>query len=418
MGGAGRRGLQNPSKPSYLDTKATKANNDKKKKQQQLKKKDVPKADVSDVDENDDADKRRHHQQLTLNIFRDTFASVLAADSFSTTLQTIKQALFERNFSKAFEDPEALAVYATRWSPTRALCYASILRTIHMQKHLQGILSSSSTGIDSLSKSIETVNCSGDDGTTAPIQPDHYVQLKALCIGGGAAEIVAFGSFLSQVQNDTAKNIAGNITLVDSAPWDTVISQLQTSLTAIPPHQKYASQSVKDASKPMISSPQLFSAYFAQQDVLSLSKTELLSHITSSSSTQNPILVTLLFTLNELFTAAGILKPTKFLLDLTSVLPIGSLLLVVDSPGSYSETGVGEKKKKYPMQWLLDKVLLDTTANDPVEGRTWTKLESHDSLWFRLPAADGGGGNMDYPIPLENMRYQMHLYRVDAAPAV
>ena len=41
-----------------------------------------------------------------------------------------------------------------------------------------------------------------------------------------------------------------------------------------------------------------------------------------------------------------------------------------------------------------------------VEGAvTWEKLESADSVWFRL--AEG----LRYPIPLENMRYQMHLYR-------
>ena len=35
----------------------------------------------------------------------------------------------------------------------------------------------------------------------------------------------------------------------------------------------------------------------------------------------------------------------------------------------------------------------------------WEKLESADSVWFRL--AEG----LRYPIQLENMRYQMHLYR-------
>ncbi|RYC57749.1 hypothetical protein CHU98_g8463 [Xylaria longipes] len=39
------------------------------------------------------------------------------------------------------------------------------------------------------------------------------------------------------------------------------------------------------------------------------------------------------------------------------------------------------------------------------DGIRWEKIESRDSVWFRV--ADG----LRYPIPLENMRYQMHLYR-------
>ncbi len=139
------------------------------------------------------------------------------------------------------------------------------------------------------------------------------------------------------------------------------------------------------------------------QDILELEKPKLADIIGPC-----PCLTTLLFTLNELFASGGIGKTTAFLMKLTSIIPIGSLLLVVDSPGSYSETTVGKLAKRYPMQWLLDKVLLETESN-PVEGRRWVKLQSNDSVWFRL--SDG----LRYPIPLENMRYQMHLYRAEEA---
>jgi 25S rRNA (uracil2843-N3)-methyltransferase len=118
-----------------------------------------------------------------------------------------------------------------------------------------------------------------------------------------------------------------------------------------------------------------------------------------------PMLVTLLFTLNELYTSS-IGKTTAFLLNLTAAATSGSLLLVVDSPGSYSEATVGTEAKRYPMHWLLDHTLLETQKSRGSESALkWVKLVSEDSKWFRIPES------IRYPIPLENMRYQMHLYR-------
>ena len=93
---------------------------------------------------------------------------------------------------------------------------------------------------------------------------------------------------------------------------------------------------------------------------------------------------------------------------------------MVDSAGSYAEVGVGkeEESKKYPMQWLLDHTLLEsaTQINHPVTKkdhvRKWEKLRGEESRWFRLP--DG----LKYPLELEDMRYQMHLYRRIARSAI
>jgi len=80
--------------------------------------------------------------------------------------------------------------------------------------------------------------------------------------------------------------------------------------------------------------------------------------------------------------------------------------LVVDSPGSYSETMVGSESKKYPMKWLLDHTLLEKENKDDKDSLAkWEKIVSEDSRWFRL------ANSLQYPIPLENMRYQIHLYR-------
>ena len=55
------------------------------------------------------------------------------------------------------------------------------------------------------------------------------------------------------------------------------------------------------------------------------------------------------------------------------------------------------------MQWLLDHTLLETLQKDTEA--SWKKIVSDDSIWFRLSE------NLTYPVELENMRYQMHLYQ-------
>ena len=329
------------------------------------------------------SDHDRKHQQRVLDVFRHAFGDALSSPSLAATLQSVKQALYDRDFATAFGDPEHLAVYAARWSPTRSLCYASVLDGIW--EHLEPLATSSP--VDSTER--------GDHGEDEDVQ-----HLRGLSIGGGAAELVAFGSFFSQRPSP----FSGSVTLVDSGPWAAVVSQLTTALTTPPPLSKYASAAAKLSNAAMIS-PSHFTPTFLEQDALALDQAKLTPLLGTT-----PLLVTLLFTLNELFTAGGIGKTTTFLVNLTSTIPFGSLLLVVDSPGSYSEASVGKEAKRYPMHWLLDQILLDTTERTPVNGRRWAKLESHDSVWFRL-ASEG----LDYPIPLENMRYQMHLYRADDA---
>ncbi|GAB1314062.1 hypothetical protein MFIFM68171_04272 [Madurella fahalii] len=329
------------------------------------------------------SDGDRKQQQCVLDVFRHAFQDVLSSPSLTTTLQSVKQALFERDFAKAFGDREHLAVYAARWSPTRALCYASVLSSIKEQLKL----------VLSQTKADSAENGENGDGSQ-PLQ-----ELKLLSIGGGAAELVALGAFLSQYPS-----LSGSIILIDSGSWATVISQLTTGLTTPPPLSKYASSAAKLSNAAMVP-PSRLTSTFLQHDALTFGKEGLRTLLGDS-----PLLVTVFFTLNELFTANGIGKTTAFLLDLTSSIPIGSLLLVIDSPGSYSEASVGKDAKRYPMQWLLDRIMLGT-RRDPVNGRRWAKLESQDSVWFRLAGPDA----VDYPIQLENMRYQMHLYKAEDA---
>ncbi|KAK5987538.1 25S rRNA (uridine(2843)-N(3))-methyltransferase [Cladobotryum mycophilum] len=319
-------------------------------------------------------------QQRLLNLFSDAFADVLASNEFYPLLQEIKQALFNRDFDAAFGREDYLQTYAARWSPTRALCYASVLESIG------GYVDDMSApgGDDDAEPKDEgddEEETEADESTRTATQDNDQIstpnpgkKIKMLSIGGCAAEHVAFASHLH------ATNASGSLTLLDSAPW-------------------YASAAVRAANTSLLDEARI-AVTFSQTDILTLDGDTLAQAVGTE-----PLLVTLLFTLNELYTNGGIGKTTNFLKSLGEALPHGSLLLVVDSPGSYSEAAVGKEKKKYPMQWLLDHTLLETKAAD--RGYKWDKLESQESIWFRLPEG------LSYPIQLENMRYQMHLYRIE-----
>ncbi|KAF4967135.1 hypothetical protein FSARC_5255 [Fusarium sarcochroum] len=360
-------------------------------------------------------------QQVLLNIFSNSFNSVLTSDDLSRLLQEIKQALFNREFAAAFGREDYLEAYAARWSPTRALCYATVFLSI--KKHLNELLISkgggatadeeldpmnvTQAGLISDSQVLDPASESGKD-KPEETQPTGIESLQALklgrasterndslhmvSVGGCAAEHVAFASYLQTTST------SGRLTLLDSASWATVTSLLESNTTNPPPISKYASAARQAANHPLLKPDQL-SLNVVQQDVLDLDIDSLSAQCANGKV---PVVLTLLFTLNELYTTAGIGKTTKFLKNLGQVLASESLILVVDSPGSYSEAALGKEKKRYPMQWLLDHTLLETDT----PGYTWDKLQSDDSIWFRLPEG------LSYPISLENMRYQMHLYRL------
>ena len=368
---------------------------------QSSKKSNAPPAEVSSP-----ALQSEEEQQRLLNIFSSAFSKTLASDDFTILLQEIKQALFNREFATAFGREDYLEAYAARWSPTRALCYTTVLLSI--KDHLDGILISNKESPREESDLSQNQGEVPGDENDKP-EPDtgggiesikdlkldsttRNTSLHMLSVGGCAAEQVAFASYIQT----TSMN--GHLTLLDSGPWAPVVSLLESSTINPPPISKYASAARQAANRPLLEKDQL-SLSFVQKDVLSL---EVDSLSAQCANGKVPILLTMLFTLNELYTTAGIGKTTKFLKILGQVLASGSLVLVVDSPGSYSEAALGKEKKKYPMQWLLDHTLLETDTS----GYSWEKLESDDSIWFRLPEG------LSYPIALENMRYQMHLYRL------
>ena len=65
-------------------------------------------------------------QQLSLNIFRDSFVGRLESD-IQPLLQEVKGHLFNRDFKTAFGRNDYLEAYSARWSPSRALGYLQVL---------------------------------------------------------------------------------------------------------------------------------------------------------------------------------------------------------------------------------------------------------------------------------------------------
>ncbi|KAK0778682.1 hypothetical protein LTR59_013419 [Friedmanniomyces endolithicus] len=314
-------------------------------------------------------------QQTCLNIFRDALRPSVED---VTVLQEIKGRLFDRDFATAFGKEEYLRVYASRWSPSRALGYLQVL--INVQEYILP--------------------------TQDLMRPDHsnHVPLEMVCLGGGAgAEVVTLAGWWSIVSK-AMPELALQACFVDIAAWHETVEALYKHCVNAPELSQYASATAREVNMPLLSE-QTFSCKFQQQDVLQWSEEAMQSVVLPTTK-----LVTLFFTLNELY-STSVPKAQHLLSQLTAAMSTNSLLLVVDSPGSYSTVSFDGGEKRYPMLWLLDHTLLTDTARKAGDASNirWEKVMSDESKWFRLPPG------LEYPIELENMRYQIHLYRRPAA---
>jgi 25S rRNA (uracil2843-N3)-methyltransferase len=324
-------------------------------------------------------------QQLLLNIFKDSFAERFAED-IKPLLQEVKGHLYNRDFATAFGKKEYLETYAARWSASRALGYADLFWDLREQ------LWSSEGNIEA--------------NQDTAVGTEGKKNLKILGLGGGAgAELVALAGIqkmTSTLSDCHEGSLKMEFRAVDIADWTSVVDNLSKHATTAPVLSKYASAAVQAANAPLVSANDL-AVSFQQCDILNTDTATL------TTMFHDVGLVTLLFTLNELYSTSLSLTQT-FLLGLTASLPTGALLLVVDSPGSYSSITLNGTEKKYPMQWLLDHTLLNQVAEKGAERRKeeaakWEKIHEDESRWFRLNSA------LEYPMELENMRMQVHLYR-------
>lgn len=343
-------------------------------------------------------------QQIVLNTFHSAFSITKDPDHLKQVTQEVKGYLFNRDFLAAFSKPSYLQAYALRWSAARALGYSQVLCDPKRRDLLASLPESNLAGSEP--KDPEVGPAAHPD--------DSSIEIKLVCIGGGAgAEIVALAAAHRTLQVSSPLHIIA----VDNADWLEPISKLSTAISVPPTLPPHSSESFKTRpeNQPMIADSSKVGVTFLHQDVLSWPLDSFQETIRGVS------MCTIMFTLNELFTTS-LPKTTEFLLQLTDLMCKGSHLLVIDSPGSYSEIILGRVKqqaeehggeaktpaatRKYPMQWLLDHTLLEIAGQN---GSKWEKIENEESLWFRIDQGDRE--RLKYPVELENMRYQLHLYR-------
>lgn len=353
--------------------------------------------------------------QMILNVF--CLSAPLDPDGpdLQALIQGIKGHLYNRDFAAAFGKPAYRQAYALRWSAARALGYTSILTDASRNYlfHVVGPAHPDGGGAAAAAATGPTKSQNEGFNESYTAVPHSPPKLKVVSIGGGAgAEAVALAASHRHLNRTDELEIIA----VDNANWIDLIQNFANALTMPAPLSTHASAAAKarPENQPLLPSPSAVHVSFVLQDALSWDADDL------QTTFANAALCTIMFTLNELF-GVSLPKATAFLLRLTTAMSSGAHLLVVDSPGSYSEIRLGKKRtekeeeqdgqadsaKRYPMKWLLDHALLEVASDD--EGPKWEKVESEDSLWFRIDQKDKA--RLRYPLELENMRYQLHSYR-------
>ncbi|KAI4595694.1 hypothetical protein KJ359_006684 [Pestalotiopsis sp. 9143b] len=327
-------------------------------------------------------------QQLILDIFRVTFPASQDFEALKPLLGQINDASVQGDFETAFGTDEFREGYAIRWSPSRALMYSDVLAQI-------------------------CVEHGGSPWAKQFLGDDTDVPAKVVCLGGGAAELMALAGLLRYRREEAAGKPSAasslsltaviNLHLVDAADWSGIVSKLNTALTTRPELSKYASASAR-AQNASLLSPQALATEFTKTDVLKLTGEELASIMRSDVT-----LITLLFTLNDLY-RTSIPRATSLMRKLSALAPKGCLLLVIDSHEA-TATAVGpndSQEKAYPMDWLLDKALMPnqgTAGEESAPPPIWEKLVDDTNRLCKFPEK-----GLTYPAGLENLKVQVHLF--------
>lgn len=313
-----------------------------------------------------------HHEatlppQQILDLFKISFHNELYETdqlNLQKYIQIVKSNLYDRDYISAFDMEIKRIAYCCRWSSFRAIAYASLFASLTPVKSIIQCQSLLTTNTENIIHSEEN---------------------SILCIGGGACgELISIASIFAPSRNYASKYLRNDIQnpqskltiyLVDIADWSQIISRISHAIS---------SNWLYDYSKNFIIN-------FLHKDVLTLSPSEL--------NLRKLNLITLLFTTNELFMKD---KSTaiKLLQMFSQNCKSGCYLLIVESAGSYSHITVGSKK--FPIQFLIDTILLGTKENK-FEG-DWELIDQTDSKWYRYQ------NSLDYPINLENMRFFYRLY--------
>jgi 25S rRNA (uracil2843-N3)-methyltransferase len=190
---------------------------------------------------------------------------------------------------------------------------------------------------------------------------------QAICIGGGAgSEVIGLASL--GIEGDD--RIPMHITTVDSGDWNSIIDDMRDLVY------------------------ERWNGTAGQLDITALHQDVLDTY--TDIDFEHADLVTLLFTTNELF-AASKPKTLALLAHLSSSCRPGTLLLVAESVGTYSEMTVGGKT--YPLTLIMDQTLAGRDSQ-------WKIVEKDDGRWYRVPEET----KARYKLQLENTHMMVRLY--------
>lgn len=423
-------------------------------------------------------------QQLLLNVFqygllsdRDSKTEALSRP-LSELVQILKTHLYHRDFISAFADAneELLKAYALRWSAGRALGYAGIFASVlemiiqhrtvvagndKAGQHVVCIGGGAGAEIVGLAAAWRWLHDGGISNAPAAVTSDRAAEFSSM---NNNFRNISLENEMEPAQiPDTDTELAGqqpfsnfSITSIDIADWSSLVNTLNKAiLSESIPSSMACPAPLIPPTNPESQVDGQFQVHFKKADVLKLTDQEMRSLFSPPRNVNGDMkfdwlamkrnenmLVTLMFTLNELF-LTSISMTTAFLLRLTDMLHPGTILLVVDSPGSYSTVSFATSKenstqkssnsstlppsredhttrqdvkasatksnhpmsqRNYPMRFLLDHALLSVADGN------WERVVSEDSRWFRrdttLLKYQVGDG-----IGLEDMRVQIHVYR-------
>ncbi|KAH3688538.1 hypothetical protein WICPIJ_000459 [Wickerhamomyces pijperi] len=282
-----------------------------------------------------------------LKLFYDSFHLLFDSPDLEKFIQSVKTELYNREYLAAFDNDDKRMAYCCRWSPSRALAYTSLFGSLIEVREL--------------------------------IQSQ---EANVLLIGGGAgAELAAVCSVLTKaiVDNDASEDLDFNIDLFDIADWSRITNKLSSEIRKTWFNNKYQDE---------------IKINFKNHDILNHS---------TDFSTYN--FISLLFTTNELFKEDK-KKSLQFFQQLNQTCEPGTLLLITESAGSYSHIEIGTKK--FPIQFLIDTILLGKHYQKNPDDGDWELVRQTDSCWYRV----GNDPNeYSYPLKLENMRFFFRLYR-------
>lgn len=197
---------------------------------------------------------------------------------------------------------------------------------------------------------------------------------SVMCIGGGAgSEVLAFASLAKHFRQQ--EEIEGDllrmsVTAIDSADWSSVLESTQ--------------ELVRDRWQLPVES---WSLSFRHEDIL-----DTFAGIDWTSYS----IITSLFTTNELFAASKV-KTLAFLSHLSETCKTGTLLVIAESVGSYSEITIGANK--YPLQVVLDQHLAG-------KAKAWRIVEKDPGRWYRVPEES----KKRYQLQLENTHMLLRGY--------